>query len=466
MSNKRTLSMAMDADHILTHQDVGGLVLEQLSLAELATLADAKPTMQSSIKALEQKWLRGCVELCGGSWRTLSWLLILKDGAWLDAGSADDWMAAWRTLEAKRREFLTEELPQAAGRLQLPETLPWGEEEWTRLRSLPDEAAMREAFARCQLYHPSLVDGLGDDQCDTYPVGVAFYKRTAQTAEGLLGPEDAYEENILQLRKAIHPCSEDHVEDVDKFVMAPISVTALLSNLPSPVAKPSHNMGSRRVQQAIYGAATNCSSFVSLCVGDTPALTPVQAIEVLDRTCKYIVNDGCECAADDEWDVRVGATGEYDDDPEMGPDDEWSYFSKLGIDQVERALKAQLAAVAAKYGLTHEALTSATSANATFGLAWDAGMAAAQTVAEATQATFEGYKAELASLIASQLRAAHGDKSLDELTVRPVVLTNSDCTAEYWSDANHGGNDHEGVQAIAFVSETWALVVVGKSASC
>ena len=46
------------------------------------------------------------------------------------------------------------------------------------------------------------------------------------------------------------------------------------------------------------------------------------------------------------------------------------------------------------------------------------------------------------------------------------MLTASDAMTDYWSAARDGSNDHEGVQAIACVSDTWVLVVAGKSSSC
>lgn len=46
------------------------------------------------------------------------------------------------------------------------------------------------------------------------------------------------------------------------------------------------------------------------------------------------------------------------------------------------------------------------------------------------------------------------------------MLTNSDCLVDYWAPAQGGDNNHEGVQTLGFVSEAWALVVCGKSASC
>ena len=43
--------------------DVGGMVYDELSLLELAALADAQPTQRAKIEALEERWLRGCFEL-------------------------------------------------------------------------------------------------------------------------------------------------------------------------------------------------------------------------------------------------------------------------------------------------------------------------------------------------------------------------------------------------------------------
>ena len=60
----------------------------------------------------------------------------------------------------------------------------------------------------------------------------------------------------------------------------------------------------------------------------------------------------------------------------------------------------------------------------------------------------------------------HGDKPLDEPMVTPVVLTNSDVTERYWKGAASGQNDHEGVTAFAFVSETWVLMVAAKHDRC
>ena len=127
--------------------DVGGIVYDKLSLLELAALADAQPTQRAKIEALEERWLRGCFELCGGS---LAWLNVDRrfqmynlaplDASWerLKAGcAAAGWMGAWRALEALRTEHLGSTPQKFNGGLHLPETLPWGDEKWERLYDLP-----------------------------------------------------------------------------------------------------------------------------------------------------------------------------------------------------------------------------------------------------------------------------------------------------------------------------------------
>ena len=459
----------VDISEALGHDDLGGLVLEHLSLAELASVADAQPSLLPKITALEERWLRGCVDVCGG---TLDWLKtwqhsIDKDGALLAAGCANDWMTAWRTLHGLRTAFLSATLPKCNGNLCLPTTLPWGSEKWTRMNNLPQEEEMRDALARCALYHASIVEGCGDPQMDTYPVGIAFYQRTGASdvfkkdEDGDMN-EDAIEAAIVQVREAFYPeCDEDFVNDVHECVMEPISINALLANLPSPVhvpdnRRPISGMGCRLLERAIFEAAAGCSRFVKLCVGKAPALTPAQALEVLRGTCDVIIKEGCDGMDDSQWDVPMGETGKYDEDEE--------YIETLGINLVERALKAQLAAV--PVANHHKGLSAATTADAALGLQWTADMTGVQNVQHAITRPLASHKAELAKLIEVQLRAVAGDGALDAPTVRPVMLTSSDVMTRYWSDAKNGDNDHEGVPAMAFVGETWVLMVVAKCASC
>jgi len=100
----------------------------------------------------------------------------------------------------------------------------------------------------------------------------------------------------------------------------------------------------------------------------------------------------------------------------------------------------------------------------------------------------KAHRSELEALIGAQLRAVLSDEERSALehaeaakgadaaksekgqeglaTVYPVMLTTSDVLSWCWSPAPNLGNDHEGVQAMAFVSETWALVVASKGPRC
>ena len=162
-----------------------------------------------------------------------------------------------------------------------------------------------------------------------------------------------------------------------------------------------------------------------------------------------------------------------DDDEYEYDDDEERIVLELGIDMIESALKAKLAEVAAKHAIGHAGLAAAAATDAALGLQWDETMAAVQGKPKAMQhaahAALVAHKEELATLIGVQLRAlaAESGCDLDAPTVRPVMLTSSDAiSARCWSGAKDGSNDHEGVQAIACVSGTWALVVANKSSCC
>jgi len=471
--------------NILRQEDVSDLIFAKLSLADLIKLAVAQPTLLPKIKALEERWMCGCIELCAG---TLGWLdseeILLKcDGSWMEA---------WQALEEARTEWLNVSVPGMNEGLLLPETLPWGDEEWSRLHDLPHEAEMQDAYARAALYYPSLLDGCGDPQCDTFPIGVAFYRRTAQAAsEGPLGSAETYRENIIKLRRAFYPdCCDD--DDCDQYVQAPISTSSLLANLPSPIQTvednwdpevyPLRDLPTRYIERAIFDAAARSAPFVALCVGEAPALSPGVALTVLHKTCKRIGK-----GIDDEIllpEMAVVEKGVYDEDPGVGHDDEWSEITTLGIDMVEHALKAQLAEVIEDYELEEsdlKALSHASAAETPLGLCWgDMPVPqhkrrgnAEQGFVSAAVAALEAHRSELEGLIGAQLRAVLSAEERGALeraegaaTVHPVMLTDSDCLREFWSDAPRFSNDHEGVQAFAFVSKTWALVVASKSASC
>ena len=133
----------------------------------------------------------------------------------------------------------------------------------------------------------------------------------------------------------------------------------------------------------------------------------------------------------------------YDDD-----DDE--LLITLGVDRIEAALKAQVAAVAAKHGVSDGKLAASLLRHA----AWRGTRSSPivsrrpeNALAKATEATYQS-GAALAAPMKAQARAVHRDAPLDDATVYPIMLTNSDDLGSYWAPATPGDNDHEGVQTL------------------
>ena len=119
----------------------------------------------------EKRWVRACLELCGGSFEAPI--------------RCKTWREAFTRLEAARADFVRDTTRKAGSygadaRWAPPPTLPFGAETWTR-REPPD--ALRVAFERCGLLFPDLVDGAGDPQTDTFPVAVAVYDRDWDAVE-------------------------------------------------------------------------------------------------------------------------------------------------------------------------------------------------------------------------------------------------------------------------------------------
>jgi len=119
----------------------------------------------------EKRWVRACLELCGGSFEAPI--------------RCKTWREAFTRLEAARADFVRDTTRKAGSyeadaRWAPPPTLPFGGETWTR-REPPD--ALRVAFERCGLLFPDLVDGAGDPQTDTFPVAVAVYDRDWDAVE-------------------------------------------------------------------------------------------------------------------------------------------------------------------------------------------------------------------------------------------------------------------------------------------
>ena len=119
----------------------------------------------------EKRWVRACLELCGGSFEAPI--------------RCKTWREAFTRLEAARADFVRDTTRKAGSygadaRWAPPPTLPFGAETWTR-REPPD--ALRVAFERCGLLFPDLVDGAGDPQSDNFPVAVAVYDRDWDAVE-------------------------------------------------------------------------------------------------------------------------------------------------------------------------------------------------------------------------------------------------------------------------------------------
>ena len=117
------------------------------------------------------RWVRACLELCGGSFEAPI--------------RCKTWREAFTRLEAARADFVQDTTRKAGSheadaRWAPPPTLPFGAETWTR-REPPD--ALRVAFERCGLLFPDLVDGAGDPQSDNFPVAVAVYDRDWDAVE-------------------------------------------------------------------------------------------------------------------------------------------------------------------------------------------------------------------------------------------------------------------------------------------
>ena len=117
------------------------------------------------------RWVRACLELCGGSFEAPI--------------RCKTWREAFTRLEAARADFVRDTTRKAGSheadaRWAPPPTLPFGAETWTR-REPPD--ALRVAFERCGLLFPDLVDGAGDPQSDNFPVAVAVYDRDWDAVE-------------------------------------------------------------------------------------------------------------------------------------------------------------------------------------------------------------------------------------------------------------------------------------------
>ena len=57
-------------------------------------------------------------------------------------------------------------------------------------------------------------------------------------------------------------------------------------------------------------------------------------------------------------------------------------------------------------------------------------------------------------------------KASGESLLYPIMISNSDMLKTVWRGAEQFDNDHEGLNALAFVSKTFAMVIAFKYSSC
>ena len=443
--------------------------LAGLSLEALEALSDSDENLRGDIEALEERWMNGCAEACSC---TLQWLKTWNhavDKDFVRLGAANSWMGTWKLLKSLRKEYISSSVPKLNDGMRIPDTLYWGREEWIRKSDLLHESELQNILELAALYYPHFVAGCGDDQCDIYPVGVGFYGRPAQAEGAPLGPKESYAANIEKLYKGIGGRSNDAFEDQASALTKaePITLSSLLDAVPIParsIPERSENRviahighPARRLDQAIWRSCMKCPALVALCIGGTPVFTPLQTLQILEGASRRIADD-FEWAGDEDWELPMGEPGDED---------------TLGINLVEEALKAELLSARGAFGLaSNETLAKISAPDYPLHLAWadDAlsGEGTSSTrLLDASRKTLYEHNEGLKKLIGEQL-AACGENQGEggESLLYPIMISNSDMLKTVWHGAGQFDNDHEGLNALAFVSKTFAMVVAFKYSSC
>ena len=288
----------------------------------------------------EKRWVRACLELCGGSFEAPI--------------RCKTWREAFTRLEAARADFVRDTTRRAGSygadaRWAPPPTLPFGAETWTR-REPPD--ALRVAFERCGLLFPDLVDGAGDPQTDTFPVAVAVYDRDWDAVEeaddgacsyvlGKAGAGNAaLAESLYKLAAATGSKALETLEDDDapRLVGKVRTVRQLLEAGPSPVLAPRADLlRGRCLELMVTKAIADCDAFVAFCAS---RLTPAQGLKVVRDAVQSLGYNGDSLrstCADCDGAVRLAAVAPEDNDGDV-------YI--VGADAVARKLGEAAAAVA------------------------------------------------------------------------------------------------------------------------
>ena len=328
--------------------DIGGLVFDNLLLADLVALAEAQPELRLKIAALEERWMRGCLDATHGF--ANGWLDNLQDkGARLfdDDASPRGWMDAYSTLMACRDEFISGKWAQpswssssgprtaplwGASMAQSAERssprcaeLPWlNGETWTRTEPTQTERALREAFVQSCFDGPDLLEGAGDPQCDNFPVSLALYRRRNGTAsgkprktgmskeekgtlvEGMCGLVDALTAHIKERWNA-RDCGYN--DEPEKFVGEATSLETMLEAIGETMrvymdhdgehelaAANGLEMSSDKVKhefaRSSLARVTRLAGALSgLCTGSAPALSPGKTLAIVRAALKTAADD-------------------------------------------------------------------------------------------------------------------------------------------------------------------------------
>ena len=177
------------------------------SVYDVGRLARISKAMLAEVQSMERTWMRACLEACAGFGG--SWIDFTKGkGARIYEGGHVSWYRAFGAVLSCRDELINGDIysglwgpsmaQHADGNNDRCMALKWGDDEvWTRAPPSPPERLLREAWAHLTMQSTSLMKADGDDQCSTFPVFCALYKRQKGTSGDFDLPEARNEAQTL-----------------------------------------------------------------------------------------------------------------------------------------------------------------------------------------------------------------------------------------------------------------------------
>ena len=349
-------------------------------------------------------------------------------------------------------------------------TLPWGDEEWTRVddywgRPFADERKLRDAFAGCAFMFRDLLEGLEDGQTDNAPLAVSLYRRPAgarSLPSALAQDPDAFEDNLIQLAAALYqegaegwrvPLSQGLSEEGADFLgtAASMTVAELIESGPLRYAFRNDDWERnwemfeyRGLELAISEAICGCEQFVALCVpgeagaGDPSRLAPCQAMRVINAAVVAVRDDG---------NFDPGSFEGYLDDAEPWKAEILEFLN-------DGAFKA---CVAQELGLDEAAVD----ALLPLPLQWTES-ATPRVAMERAQR----HVAEMEQVLKKQIAALAAEQGDADLSGKVVPLALSDSDLQPRALSLKFDNDHQPALSYMWVADGWALLVCHKSSSC